>query len=294
MLSFALEPTVEEFIESQDEVQILIRHWRPETPPRAAVIICHGVNSHSGQYGWAAQQFVKAGFAVTALDLRGRGKSEGERYYIETINDYVADLGRAIGYAKARDPNLKQFLLGHSAGGVVSCSYVLDHPDEVDGLICESFAFQVYAPAFALSVVKGLSHVAPHAHVLRLKNEDFSRDPDWVRELNEDPLIENEVQPSQTVAALVRADERLLKEFRRITLPLLILHGTADKATRPDGSQEFFDHAGSADKQLILYEDYYHDLLNDLGRERVMADIVGWIDARLPAEQPLAAPILRA
>jgi acylglycerol lipase len=66
---------------------------------------------------------------------------------------------------------------------------------------------------------------------------------------------------------------------------VLIMHGTADKATRPDGSQEFFDHAGSADKQLILYQDYYHDLLNDLGRERVMGDIVEWIEARLPAGQ---------
>ena len=66
---------------------------------------------------------------------------------------------------------------------------------------------------------------------------------------------------------------------------MLILHGTADKATRPDGSQEFFDHAGSADKTLKLYEGYYHDLLNDLGREAVMADIVGWIEARLPQTQ---------
>ena len=279
MLSFSLEPTSEEFVESKDEVQILVRHWRP-AEPRAAVIICHGVNSHSGQYGWAAEQLVKAGFAVTALDLRGRGKSEGERYYVDTINDYVSDLGRAIGVSKARDPNLRQFLLGHSAGGVVSCSYVLDHPDEVDGLICESFAFQVYAPAIALSAVKGLSHLAPHAHVLRLKNEDFSRDPEWVRELNEDPLIYNEVQPSQTVAALVRADERLLKEFRRITLPLLILHGTADKATRPAGSELFHERAGSDDNMLKLYEGHYHDLLNDIGREEVMADIVDWIGQR--------------
>jgi acylglycerol lipase len=81
------------------------------------------------------------------------------------------------------------------------------------------------------------------------------------------------------------------KEFGTITLPLLILHGTADKATRPDGSQEFFDHAGSTDKQLILYQDHYHDLLNDLGRERVMADIVGWIGARLPDAATRTTPV---
>jgi acylglycerol lipase len=48
-----------------------------------------------------------------------------------------------------------------------------------------------------------------------------------------DPLIGNEVQPTRTVAELVRADERLKREFPLITLPVLILHGTADKVTKP-------------------------------------------------------------
>jgi alpha-beta hydrolase superfamily lysophospholipase len=86
-----------------------------------------------------------------------------------------------------------------------------------------------------------------------------------------------------TVAALVRADERLEKEFPHITLPLFILHGTVDKATVPSGSQFFYDTAGSRDKTLKLYEGHFHDLLNDYGKEAVMADIKGWIDRRLPA-----------
>ena len=89
------------------------------------------------------------------------------------------------------------------------------------------------------------------------------------------------MQPTRTVAELVRADERLKKEFPLITLPVLILHGTADKVTNPSGSQFFYDTAGSADKTLKLYEGHVHDLLNDLGREAVMADIVNWVTARL-------------
>jgi acylglycerol lipase len=85
----------------------------------------------------------------------------------------------------------------------------------------------------------------------------------------------------QTVAALVRADERLKKEFPKITLPLLIIHGAADKATRPSGSREFYEHAGATDKTLKIYDGRYHNTLNDLGREEVMGDIIGWIDARL-------------
>ena len=111
--------------------------------------------------------------------------------------------------AKSHDRGIPVYLLGHSAGGVVSCLYTLDHQTELAGLICESFAFQVPAPDFALAVFKGLAHLAPHAHVLHLKNEDFSRDPAVVAAMNSDPLIAHETQPTQTLAEMVRADERL-------------------------------------------------------------------------------------
>jgi alpha-beta hydrolase superfamily lysophospholipase len=161
--------------------------------------------------------------------------------------------------------------------------YTLEHQKELAGLICESFAFKVPAPDFALAIIKGLSRVAPRLRVLKLKNRDFSRDPEVVQALNSDPLTANEVQPAATVAALVRADERLKREFPLIMLPVFILHGTADKATVPSGSQFFYDTVGSKDKALKLYDGHFHDLLSDIGKEAVMADIKGWIDERLPA-----------
>ena len=107
-----------------------------------------------------------------------------------------------------------------------------------------------------------------------------SRDQAVVDAMNSDPLIAHEVQPTRTVAELVRADERLKQEFPLITIPLLIMHGTADKVTNPKGSQFFFDTAGSSDKTLKLYDGHVHDLLNDFGRETVMADIVNWLGVR--------------
>src|SRR5262245_2326743 len=71
-------------------LKIFFRSWQPETKPRAVVVICHGVLSHSGYYIWAAEQFIKAGFATYALDMRGRGKSEGERFYVEHVSEYVS------------------------------------------------------------------------------------------------------------------------------------------------------------------------------------------------------------
>jgi len=268
--------------------KIFTRHWAAESSPRANLVICHGVNSHGGQYLRAGEAFAGRGFAVTALDLRGRGKSDGERFYIESIDEYVSDLSLAIEFARSKHPELPLYLLGHSAGGVTSVTYALDNQDRIDGLICESFAFRVFAPNFALKLLEGASHILPHTHVLRLKMEDFSRDPEWVAQLNADPLTDNEVQPVATVAAFARAGERFEREFSRITLPVLIMHGTADKATRPDGSEQFFKEAGSADKILKLYEGYAHDLLNDLGREQVIDDIALWIEERLSQSQPVS------
>jgi acylglycerol lipase len=273
----------EERFQSESGLNIFFRSWRPAAQARAVVVIVPGFNSHSRYYQWVAEQLTAGGLAVYAIDLRGRGQSDGERFYVEKFQDYVDDAAHLIALAKMRDRGLPVFLLGHSAGGVVSCLYTLEHQVELAGLICESFAFQVPAPDFALAVFKGLAHLAPHAHVLHLKNEDFSRDPAVVRTMNDDPLIAHETQPTQTLAEMVRADEGLKDAFPRFTLPLFVLHGTRDKATRPSGSQMFFDHAASADKTLKLYEGGYHDLLNDIDRTQVMADITAWLEARLPA-----------
>lgn len=262
-------------------LKIHTRAWRPpEGSAKAVVVISHGFNSHSGQYDWAASQLAAAGYAVHALDHRGRGQSEGERFYVQSFDDYVADLSVFVQGVKAKEPGLPVFLLGHSAGGVIACGYALRHQAELKGLVCESFAFQVPVPAFGLALLKGLARLAPHLGVFKLDNRDFSRDAAAVAAMNADPLIANETQPLQTVAEMVRASERLKVSFGRITLPVFILHGTRDKATLPSGSQFFHAQAGSPDKTLKLYPDHVHDLLADVGKEGVMADILQWLDKR--------------
>ncbi len=273
----------EETYQGKGGLKIAYRSWQPDGKPRAVIVICHGVNSHSGQYLWTAEQFASHGLAVYALDLRGRGKSEGARFYVDDIADYVADVAGTIEIAKSRNPGLPVFLLGHSAGGVTSCTYALDNQSELAGLICESFAYRVPAPGFALSIIRLIGNIAPRLPVLKLKNKDFSRDPKAVAALESDPLTANEVQPARTVAAFLRAGDRMTRDFPTIKIPVFIMHGSEDHATVPAGSQFFFDTVGSKDKTLKFYEGHFHDLLNDIGKEEVMADIQAWIDKRIPA-----------
>ena len=266
-------------------LNIFTRSWQPAGKTRGVVVIVPGFNSHSGQYLWVGEQFAAKYLAAYAIDLRGRGRSEGERYYVEKIEDYTDDLATLVRTAKSENPGLPVFVLGHSAGGVVSCVYALDHQSEIDGLICESFAYDLPVPDIVLSFLKGLSHITRHTHVYTLKNEMFSRDPLVVDSMNNDLLIKGESQPVQTAKVMIDAASRLNEEFPLIKLPVLILHGTEDKATNPSGSQFFYDNTGSTDKTLKLYEGHYHDLLNDVDKEVVMADINDWIDARVSAIQ---------
>ncbi len=288
-LTSSKSPDTHETFKGVGDVDIFTRSWHPAESARAAVVIAHGFNSHSGQYDWVAEQLVARGFAVYALDHRGRGQSGGERFHVAHFSDYVDDLATFIQLVKSHEPGLPVFLLGHSAGGVISCVYTLDHQAKLAGLICESFAHELPAPEIALAVLRGLSHIVPNAHVLRLDNNGFSRDPQVVEALKNDPFVADEVQPTETIAAMLRGDDRLKREFSLITLPVFIMHGTLDKVTKPSGSQHFFEQVGSADKTLKLYEGHYHDLLNDLDKEVVMGDIQQWIDKRIATPEAAAA-----
>jgi acylglycerol lipase len=181
-----LRPATEERLDTTGGLPFFVRSLRPASNARGVVVIVPGFNSHSGYFGWTAEHLVAADLAVYAVDLRGRGQSDGERFYVEKFTDYVDDVSAVVTLAKSREPGLPTFLLGHSAGGVVGCLYALDYPRELTGLISESFAHEIPAPDFALAVFKGLGHIAPHAHILHLKNEIFTRDPKAVETMNAD------------------------------------------------------------------------------------------------------------
>jgi acylglycerol lipase len=258
------------------------RQWQPAGAPSSVMVLVHGFNAHSGYMVWAGEQFSSNGSAAYALDLRGRGQSEGERFFVDKFQDYLDDLDMLVETARGENPGLPVYLLGHSAGGVIASSYAFDHADQVAGLICESFAFDVGLPHLVQLAIEGVGRLAPHAHLFKLKNADFTRDAEALERMNSDPLIAEEAQPAETAAELLKAADRLKHNMPEFHTPVMIIHGTADKAALAAGSQYFYDHAGSADKTLKLYDGHFHDLLNDTGKELVMANIQAWLNARVP------------
>src|SRR5262245_61624931 len=108
-------------------IELNLRAWRPAGMPRASVVIIHGFKSHSGRYEDTAAELVQAGLAVYALDLRGHGKSQGERFWVDNFSDYVGDVEELVALVRQREGNIPLFLLGHSVGGVVASLFAVEH-----------------------------------------------------------------------------------------------------------------------------------------------------------------------
>lgn len=260
---------------------IFYRKWKANGNPKGIILIVHGLNSHSGYYHNFALQLNEVNFEVYAIDLPGRGQSDGERYYNADYRDILVNIDQLLNIAGSAHPTMPIFLFGHSAGGVFASIYGMHHQDKLNGLISESFAFQLPAPRFALASIKFLSRIIPHTRIVRLNNADFSRDKSIVDTMNNDPLLANEKQPAKTIEQLLLAAEHLKNEMHKIKISLLILHGTGDKVAKCSGSEYFMEHASSADKQLKLYEGHYHDLLNDKYNGIVVRDILLWLKERV-------------
>ena len=247
---------------------------------KGVVVIAHGVSEHSGRYAHVARRLTDAGYDAYALDHRGHGRSEGGSANIGRISSAVADIGTLIGIARGESEAPKAFLLGHSMGGALALEFALERQDELDGLVLSAPAASVEAASgLELLAARALSVVTPNLGVFRVDPTAVSRDPAVVRDYESDPLNYHRKLPARTVAELAAAAEGFPGRLPALTLPLLVMVGTADRLVPPDASRMIAERAGSADKRLIEYDGLYHEILNEPEQDKVMDDLVGWLDA---------------
>jgi acylglycerol lipase len=263
-------------------VEIYWQAWLPEGDPRAVVVLAHGASEHGGRYAWVGEQLAERGLALYAGDHRGHGRSSGPRAYIDRLDNAVADLDRVVDIARRAHPDVKTFLLGHSMGGAVALSYSFEHQDRLDGLVLSAplAALEAASPVLRLAG-QALSLLLPRAGVVPIDSEGVSRDPAVVRDYEADPLNHHGKLPARTVAELTGAIAGYPERVRELTLPILTMHGSADRLTPPEGSEMIVERAGSKDRSIIRYDGLYHELLNEPERQRVLDDIVGWMETRL-------------
>jgi acylglycerol lipase len=272
-------------------LQLYEARWRPAGDPRACLVVVHGLKDHGARYGELASALAARGIVTLATDLRGHGKSGGDRVWVDSFDDYLADLDLSMQRARDTYPDRPIFLFGHSMGGTIATLFAITRKPNLQGLIISAGSLK---PAASLTLPKVLeakerSVFAPHVLTFALDDSLFSRDPAVVAGMATDPMIEDGAAPARTAAELIAARERLQPREGEVRAPLLVLHGSDDKVCNPDGSKEFVRRAGSQDRTLIVYDGFYHDLLHEPDHSGVLADIVNWIDARVAPRIATAA-----
>jgi acylglycerol lipase len=254
--------------------------WTPsDQAARAVVVIAHGFGEHAGRYENVVNALVPQGYAVSALDHRGHGRSDGQRALIDNFTYLLDDLDRVVSDAAAAFPGKQVFLLGHSMGGCIALAYALRNPSKLSGLILSGPAASTHGVPKPLQfVVSLIGKLAPKSGIRELDAGGVSRDRDVVRAYESDPLVFHGKMPAGTANAMLAAAKGFPAKLPSLSLPLLVVHGSADLLVSVESGRQVHALAGSSDKTLKVYDGLYHEVFNEPEREKVLADVSSWLN----------------
>jgi len=268
-----------------DGFALFERWWMPEGDLKGMLVIVHGLAEHCGRYAHVAEALCAQGYGVGTYDQRGHGKSDpaGPKAVIPSFDHLWDDLEVFLDRARKRGAGKPLFLFGHSMGGEVVTSYVIERKPELTGLMTSGAAIQISddISPLVLAMAGVISKIAPKMPTIVLDGTAISRDQAVVDLYDSDPLNYRGGVPARTGAEMNRVIKIIQENLEKITLPLLVMHGTDDRLADPQGSKDLYERAQSVDKTLKLYEGFYHEILNEPQKGQVIADMAQWMDAHL-------------
>lgn len=254
------------------------RHWACTGPPRAGLVLVHGIGGHSGQFAALAHELGRQGCELHAFDLPGHGASPGPRGWVPGWESFRRSLLFFLEHVAARTGSLPLFLLGHSMGATICLDLMLREPLPIQGLILSNPAIDARGvELWRRWLARLLNRVWPTFSVSTgIPLEAASRDPCVLAEYGSDPLRHNRCTV-RLGSAFMEAAAAIRRSAGRLRTPLLLLLSGADRVTPPGSALRLFETIGSPDKTLKIYPQSYHELFADLDREQVLRDLVEWI-----------------
>jgi len=272
--------------QTEDGLRLYAQGWQPETESKGVVCLVHGLGEHSGRYAHLAAFLNQAGYALLAFDLRGHGKSEGQRGHTPSYQALLEDISHLLEEAAERYLDRSRFLYGHSLGGTLVIEYALRHCPQLAGVIASGpllrTAFE--PPAWKLTLAKIMRSLWP---TLALSNEidrqALSRDPEVVRAYNDDPLVHDRLS-TRLGMDMLQSGLWSLEHAAEFALPLLLMHGSADRLTSAQASREFAAQAGDG-CTLRIWDGFYHEIHNEPEQGQVFAYLLEWLNTDLGNEE---------
>ncbi|MBV1758639.1 MAG: lysophospholipase [Dethiosulfatibacter sp.] len=257
-----------------------VKNTAPES--KAVVVITHGFAEHLGRYDAFTEKLLESSFTVYRFDNRGHGHSGGKIGHLNDFNDYVLDADLIVDRAIQENPNLPIFMIGHSMGGFIAFLYGLKHGDKLKGQVLSGAATDYNQEVQGVKgiLIKIVNQILPNTLIKNDLSELISRDPEVVKSYKSDTLVFDKATAGFYYQFLIAGTKYLIANRNNYTCPCLILHGEKDKIIDKAVSEKLFDSIASIDKELIIYEGLYHEILNEPEKEQVFTDVIKWIDAR--------------
>lgn len=272
------------YIKTLGSANIFHQCWLPEEPPKAILLVVHGLAEHSGRYMNLVNYFLPKGYAVYALDHLGHGKSDGQRVYVEKFQDYVATVKTFVNRVKEEQPDTPLFMIGHSMGGLIAAAFLMDYQRDLSGAVLSSPGIKVPDSLSQALIFAGkiLSIFMPRTGVSQLDARGISRDPAVVEAFVNDPLVYKGKVTARLGGEMLKTMNQVIKQATAITLPLLIAQAGNDTLVDPLGAQLLHDRVGSKDKTLKIYKGLFHEIFNEPEHLQVLEDVHLWLKDHLP------------
>lgn len=269
--------------QTSDRLQLFAQVWQPEVEPRGVVCLVHGLGEHSGRYAHVGAALTQARYALLGFDLRGHGKSEGQRGHAPSWDDLLDDVARLLDEAAQRFPDCPRFLYGHSLGGTLVLTYALRRRPQLAGVIASGSLLRpaFTPPAWKVSLGRLMYRVRP---TFSMHNEvdpqRISRDAQVVRAYVNDPLVYDRLS-ARLGMDMLWCGEWALEHAAQFTLPLLVLHGSADALCSPEANRQFADHV-TCDCTYSPLAGLYHEVHNEPEQKEVFDTMIAWLEAHTP------------
>lgn len=247
------------------------------------VIIVHGIAEHLERYDYVAEKIANANLAVYRYDNRGHGKSGGVRAHMEDFNDLISDADSIVEYAKNANPNIPIFMLGHSMGGFITASYGIKYKNKLNGQVMSGAATDpsLITNNLMKTLIKMVNKIAPKMGIKNDLADIISRDLDVVNNYKSDPLVLKKLTSRFYYEFIVKGIPRLYERLDEYEYPCFVIHGGDDKIVNKQSSYNFIDKISSYDKKIKIYDELYHEILNENERDIVIDDIISWLYARI-------------
>ena len=273
---------MENYLKTRDGVELFYKVNKAEKPV-ANILINHGFAEHCDRYAYVAESFAKGNFNVYRYDLRGHGRTKSPKGHIDEFMDFARDADEMVSLVKKENPNLPTFMLGHSMGGFITCVYGINYPNRLDGQIFSGAAVKrvPQVEGFKGDLFKFLNLFASKKKIANQLSGDVCSVAEVVEAYEKDPLVLTEATMNFYVEFLVKGTDWIEKNIENYKYPCLITHGEKDKIVPKETAMYLYNNISSVDKEIKIYDELYHEILNEEIKDKIIMDMLNWLYEKL-------------